>query len=178
MNKVYLVRHGQTNWNKEGRCQGKTNISLNEDGVNQAKALRDKIDTNNIDICIVSPLNRALETAKIITDNKINLIIDDRIVERDFGTLEGKLFNYDATVKSWNYNLNYDEYEMETIKDVLKRAKDFLNYLNETYDNKKILIVSHGAFIKALYFNIVGYDEETDFLSFFPKNGEILEFEI
>ena len=64
------------------------------------------------------------------------------------------------------------------IVDVLKRAKDFLNYLNETYDNKKILIVSHGAFIKALYFNIVGYDEETDFLSFFPKNGEILEFEI
>lgn len=178
MNKVYLVRHGQTNWNKEGRCQGKTNISLNEDGVNQAKALRDKIDTNNIDICIVSPLNRALETAKIITDNKINLIIDDRIVERGFGTLEGKLFNHEATKNSWDYELDYDEYGIEIIKEVLKRAKNFLDYVNKTYDNKNILIVSHGAFIKALYFNIIGYDEKTDFLSFFPKNGEVLEFEI
>lgn len=178
MNKIYIVRHGETDWNKEGRCQGKTNISLNENGIIQAKILRNKLDMSKMDVCFVSPLKRALETAKIITDDKLDLIIDDRIIERGFGTLEGKLFNYDATVKSWNYNLNYDEYEMETIKDVLKRAKDFLNYLNETYDNKNILIVSHGAFIKALYFNIVGYNDETDFLSFFPKNGEVIEFEI
>lgn len=178
MNKIYIVRHGETDWNKEGRCQGKTNISLNENGIIQAKNLRKKFDISKIEVCFVSPLKRALETAKIITADKIDLIIDDRIIERGFGTLEGKLFNYDATLKSWNYKLNYNEYGIETIKDVLKRAKDFLNYLNETYDNKNILIVSHGAFIKALYFNIVGYNVETDFLSFFPKNGEVLEFEI
>ena len=165
MNKIYVVRHGETDWNKNGICQGKTNISLNENGVAQAKVLKDKINVNLIDICYVSPLNRTIETAKIITNNKLDLIIDDRIVERGFGTLEGKPFNY-------------DEYDIEAIKEVLKRAKDFLDYLNKTYDNKNILIISHGAFIKALYFNIVGYNSKTDFLSFFPKNGEVLEFDI
>ena len=165
MNKIYVVRHGETDWNKNGICQGKTNISLNENGIAQAKVLKDKINVNLIDICYVSPLNRTIETAKIITNNKLDLIIDDRIVERGFGTLEGKPFNY-------------DEYDIEAIKEVLKRAKDFLDYLNKTYDNKNILIISHGAFIKALYFNIVGYNSKTDFLSFFPKNGEVLEFDI
>ena len=93
-------------------------------------------------------------------------------------SLDGKYYNQDAIVKSWNYVLNYSEYKMETIKEVLKRAKEFLNYLNKTYDNKNILIVSHGAFIKALYFNIIGYTENTNFLSFFPSNGEVLELEI
>ena len=172
MNKIYVVRHGETDWNKNGICQGKTNISLNENGIAQAKVLKDKINVNLIDICYVSPLNRTIETAKIITNNKLDLIIDDRIVERGFGTLEGKPFNYDATAKSWDYELNYDEYDIEAIKEVLKRAKDFLD------DNKNILIISHGAFIKALYFNIVGYNSKTDFLSFFPKNGEVLEFDI
>ena len=171
MNKIYVVRHGETDWNKNGICQGKTNISLNENGIAQAKVLKDKINVNLIDICYVSPLNRTIETAKIITNNKLDLIIDDRIVERGFGTLEGKPFNYDATAKSWDYELNYDEYDIEA-------TKDFLDYLNKTYDNKNILIISHGAFIKALYFNIVGYNSKTDFLSFFPKNGEVLEFDI
>ena len=94
MNKIYVVRHGETDWNKNGICQGKTNISLNENGIAQAKVLKDKINVNLIDICYVSPLNRTIETAKIITNNKLDLIIDDRIVERGFGTLEGKPFNY------------------------------------------------------------------------------------
>ncbi len=89
MNKIYVVRHGETDWNKNGICQGKTNISLNENGIAQAKVLKDKINVNLIDICYVSPLNRTIETAKIITNNKLDLIIDDRIVERGFGTLEG-----------------------------------------------------------------------------------------
>lgn len=87
MNKICIVRHGETDWNKEGRCQGKTNISLNENGIAQAENLKNKLNISKIDVCFVSPLKRALETAKIITDDKLDLIIDDRIVERDFGTL-------------------------------------------------------------------------------------------
>ena len=68
MNKIYVVRHGETDWNKNGICQGKTNISLNENGIAQAKVLKDKINVNLIDICYVSPLNRTIETAKIITN--------------------------------------------------------------------------------------------------------------
>lgn len=178
MNKLFIVRHGETDWNKKGLVQGKIDISLNETGIKQAKEIKNKININDIDVCFTSPLKRAMETAKIITNGKLDLIIEDQIIERGFGSLDGKYYNQDAIVKSWNYVLNYSEYKMETIKEVLKRAKEFLNYLNITYDNKNILIVSHGAFIKALYFNIIGYTENTNFLSFFPSNGEVLELEI
>ncbi len=178
MNKIFIVRHGQTDWNKLGIVQGKTNISLNEKGIAEAKAIRNKINIDIIDACYVSPLNRTIETAKIVTDNKIDLILDDRLIERGFGSLEGKPFDYEITAKSWDYKINYDEYGIETIKEVLKRAKNFLDYINKTYDNKNVLVVSHGACIKALYFNVICYDENTDFLSFFPENGAILELEI
>lgn len=172
MNKIYVVRHGETDWNKNGICQGKTNISLNENGIAQAKVLKDKINVNLIDICYVSPLNRTIETAKIITNNKLDLIIDDRIVERGFGTLEGKPFNYDATAKSWDYELNYDEYDIEAIKEVLKRAKDFLDYLNKTYDNKNILIISHGHLSRLCILILLVITVKQTFCRFFPKMGK------
>ena len=147
--KIFLVRHGETDWNKNGICQGKTNISLNENGIAQAKVLKDKINVNLIDICYVSPLNRTIETAKIITNNKLDLIIDDRIVERGFGTLEGKPFNYDATAKSWDYELNYDEYDIEAIKEVLKRAKGYFGSKHLLYKtaHEQVMHSLHYAYV-------------------------------
>ena len=144
MNKIYVVRHGETDWNKNGICQGKTNISLNENGIAQAKVLKDKINVNLIDICYVSPLNRTIETAKIITNNKLDLIIDDRIVERGFGTLEGKPFNYDATAKSWDYELNYDEYDIEAIKEVLNVKKKDIVKVSKKINMDVIYVLKEG----------------------------------
>ena len=177
MNKLYIVRHGKTKWNELKLLQGKTDIELDEDGINQAKELSKQIDLDKIDICISSPLTRTKQTAKIITNGKVQIIYDDLLIERGYGNYEGKPINFDLIEKQWDYKLNYSEESIESLQDCLKRAKKFLDKINETYQNKNILIVSHGSLIKTLHFNIIGYDENTDFLSFNPKNAELHEYE-
>lgn len=178
MNRLYIIRHGKTEWNDKKLLQGKTDIELNEEGIKQAKALSKKIDLNEIDICISSPLKRTKQTAKLIVDGKIPIIYDDLLLERGFGNYEGKPINFDLISKQWDYKLNDSEENIETIQDCLKRAKKFLDKINSEYNNKTILIVSHGSLIKMLHFNLIGYDENTDFLSFNPQNATIYYYEM
>ena len=77
---IYLVRHGQTDWNLEGRYQGRIDIKLNSKGIEQAKEIKEKLKEIKFDKVFSSPLKRALETAQIITDNDIE--IDERLIER------------------------------------------------------------------------------------------------
>ena len=178
MTKLYIVRHGKTDWNVKKLLQGKTDIELNEEGIEQAKLLNQKIDLSKIDICISSPLKRTKKTAELIVDNKIPIIYDDLILERGFGDLEGKEINFDLIAKQWDYKLNDSSNNIESIRDCLKRSKTFLDKIKKEYPDKTILIVSHGSFIKTMHFNIVGYNEDTDFLSFNPQNATIYEYTI
>lgn len=166
---LIIVRHGKTDWNEKQLMQGRTDIPLNKTGINDALVLSNLIDEKDIDICLCSPLIRAKQTADLITQNT-QIIIDELLVERGFGKLEGEKINFDQIYLFWNYNLNYNEMGVESIQSCLKRAKDFLEKIKQQYNDKTILIVSHGAFIKALHYNLIGYDEETDFLSFNPQN--------
>ena len=174
--KLYIVRHGKTDWNIMGLLQGQTNIELNEEGINDARKLSKEINLNEIDLCISSSLKRAKQTAEILTNNKIKIIYDDMIVERGFGDYEGKKINYDLIENQWNYKLNDSSNNIESIEACLIRAKKFLDKIKKEYSNKTILIVSHGSFIKCLHYNIIGYNENTDFLSFNPKNTTVYEY--
>lgn len=176
MNTLYVVRHGKTNWNKMGAVQGITDVELNEDGINDAIKLSKTINLDEIDVCISSPLKRAKKTAEIITNNKIDVICDDLLIERCFGDYEASKASYDFLAKCWDYKLNYSSNDVEPIRDCLNRAKVFLDKIKREYPDKNILIVSHGAFIKAIHFNIVGYDENTDFLSFKPQNTTLYKY--
>ena len=169
MIKLYIVRHGQTDWNVKGLLQGTTDIELNEEGIKQAEELSKKMDLNQIDICFCSPLKRTKQTANILLEDKVKIIYDNMIVERDFGDYEGKPINFDLIVPQWDYKLNDSSHNIESIQECLLRAKKFIDQIKEEYSNKTILIISHGSFIKALHFNLIGYDENTDFLSFNPK---------
>lgn len=177
MSKLYIVRHGKTSWNEKGLLQGSTDIELNPDGIKEAKELALKLDLSKIDICISSPLKRARQTAKILVGNKLKIIYDDLLKERGFGNYEGKKINYDLIGKQWDYLLNDSSNGIESIKDCLDRAKIFLDKIKKEYPNKNILIVSHGGFIKALHFNLIGYGENTDFLTFNPKNATLYEYD-
>ena len=172
--KLYIVRHGETSWNVKKLLQGKTDISLNENGINQVKTLEHKLPKNKIDICICSPLKRTIETANILYSN---IIKDDLLIERDYGDFEGKSIDYNFISLLWDYKVNYHDHNVESIKECLERANKFLKKIKK-YKGKNILIVSHGAFIKALHYNLVGYNENTDFLSFNPSNSELYEYEI
>lgn len=178
MNKLYIVRHGKTDWNVKGLLQGSADIDINEEGIMSAKELAKNIDLSKIDLCICSPLSRTKQTANILVGGKKKIIYDDLLVERGFGDYEGKKINFDLIVPQWDYKLNDSSNNIEPLQDCLTRAKKFLDKIKKEYPNKSILIVSHGSFMKALHFNLVGYDENTDFLSFNPKNTTLYSYDM
>ncbi|WP_426535025.1 histidine phosphatase family protein [Bradyrhizobium sp. McL0615] len=85
------LRHGVTDWNAQGRFQGRTNVPLNDEGILQAHAAALRLQNTRLDHIVASPLIRALKTAEIVAaSSPAPLAIDDGIIECDFGSLEGR----------------------------------------------------------------------------------------
>jgi probable phosphoglycerate mutase len=85
------LRHGVTDWNRQGRFQGRTDIPLNDDGISQAHAAALRLQNTRPDHVITSPLARAVKTAEIVAAvSSTPVAIDDGITECDFGSLEGR----------------------------------------------------------------------------------------
>ena len=88
--KIYLVRHGETDWNQAGLLQGQTDIALNAQGLEQAREAAERLKEVPFEIAFCSPLIRAKRTAEtIIGDRKITLTTDERLRELNFGPWEG-----------------------------------------------------------------------------------------
>lgn len=88
--KIYLVRHGETDWNQAGKIQGQTDIDLNEQGFAQAEEAAERLKEVPFEIAFCSPLIRAVHTAETIIGNRrIPLITDERLKEINFGPCEG-----------------------------------------------------------------------------------------
>ena len=182
--KIFAVRHGQTDWNQASRIQGRTDVPLNELGRKQAEELHGKVADLEFDICYASPLKRAAETAEIVVDGRCEIIYDERLMERFFGDFEGKVapdYKWTGLVKEDLYDrrANMSEGGMESIKELLARSRSFLESLIASHDaDAQILVVAHGAILKTLHYNIIGYDDDTDFYDFHLENGEIVEYDI
>ena len=97
---ILLTRHGQTEWNALKKVQGKADIELNKNGIEQANNIKVILKNENIDLIVCSPLTRAMQTAKIInSDRNLPMVFDERLSERDFGEFEGMSnteFDYEA----------------------------------------------------------------------------------
>ena len=151
MTTICLIRHGQTDWNKKFLIQGRENNPLNEEGITQAHITANLLLNNdsNWDVIISSPLIRAVQTAEIIKD-KLNLkspiIINNNVIEREFGAAEG------LTISEEVYDrINNDDYDnLETCKELQKRSMDTIIDIVKSFPNKKILIITHSHFIKGL----------------------------
>lgn len=180
--KIYIARHGQTDWNTQHKAQGRSNIPLNETGIRQAEALRDNIKDIKFTTVYASPLKRAAKTAEIATDGKYNIIFDDRLVERSFGDFEGQEIN--GWIEATGYDigdlrLNTNVGNIEPVKDVLARTKNFLDDLKTKHSDKDIiLVVAHGQVACAFHHNIVGYTDDTDWWSVNYNNAEAREYEL
>lgn len=149
--KIVLVRHGQTEENYKGIMQGRSNHLMNDTGRRQCQRLRDKLKDKSFDICYMSPLVRCVETAFILVGDKIEMIKDDRLIERDLGDLEGKNRDVYDIEKYWNYDLNSSDDGVESVKSIIDRCENFLEYIISKYDkSSNILIVTHNACFRAL----------------------------
>lgn len=176
--KVYIIRHGQTNTNIRNKLLGVEDEDINSVGKLQSKQAKEVLNNVKIDVCFTSPLKRTRHTASIICEDNVPIIIDERLVERGFGSLEGGSYNEKYTHDYWNYYLNKNDYGVEPLQDLFFRTQSFLEYLKNNYIDKTILIVSHAATIRALHFNIMGFNKKTNMLSFVANNGQIFEYDI
>lgn len=175
---IYMIRHGQTDFNKKRIMQGLSDIHLNEEGIRQANAAKEKLKDVDFDICISSPLKRTLQTAQIITDNKCKIILDDLLIERNMGNFEGEAYQLYQKYDFWNLKTNLSFNGVETVRDIFARAKKFLDKIKDEYKDETILIVSHHAVLRALHYNIVGYNDDTNLLDFHPLNGKVYKYEL
>ena len=170
---IYIVRHGQTDWNLKGIYQGRMDIELNNTGNEQARKMHDELKDIKFDIVFSSPLKRAYKTAQTICDNDI--IIDNRIIERCNGKLEGKLkLDFKDTVDFTD--LKENKYGIEPLLDFRKRINQFLDEVTMNYKNKNILIVTHAGvsiYLKC-YFN--GEPGDGNYSKLKLKNCEVLTY--
>lgn len=178
--KLYLVRHGETDANKDGIMQGVgLNYDLNRNGINNVKSLKKDIDKLDITACFTSPLLRSWSTAIILVGDRVEIKEDKRLIERYLGDLEGKN-KKDYNVKEyWDISLNSNEHGVEPIKNVISRCEEFLDYLKENYnESDNILIVSHNAVVKAIINIIENKKYKTKLEVYNIPNGYFKELEL
>lgn len=165
MNKLYIVRHGETVWNTEKRTQGMLDSPLTKKGVIQANKLAERLLDEDIDYIYTSDLSRAYDTAKIISDKlDIELKVDEQLREMNYGNWQG--LTLDDLKSKYNEDLILWRTEphkvtikdAETFLEVQRRTLNVINSLKDNHGNKNVVIVSHGSTIKCLILGILGID--------------------
>lgn len=175
---LYVVRHGQTEWNNESRVQGRTDIDLTASGREEAYDLQKLVSGLDIDVIISSPLKRAQETAQILADNRLPITFDDRLIERSWGINEGKTLDDVDTYLCWDVLLNTNDNDIERIQDFMYRVSDFIEEMKMLYHNKKVLIVSHSAVVRVVHYLLGRIPEDGNLSKIDIPNLRIIEYEI
>ncbi len=148
---IYIIRHGQTDWNKEERLQGLIDVPLNDVG-KQAAIDAGKENTVKFDVCYCSPLTRAKQTAELFLHGQdTEIIIDERIREVSFGSYEGQTVrrSSDSPIRRFFMDpANYvPENGVEGYDKLYERIDDFLSDViaKEITKNRNVLICCHGV---------------------------------
>ncbi len=171
--KIYLFRHGETDWNVTHRVQGHSDIPLNANGIRQAEIVARRIADIRFDAVFASPLKRAAKTAEIMAKG-LPICFDDRLIEIGFGVEEGDDLEHIAMDENdplHDFIMAPEKYNppagAESIDDVWKRFMAFFEEKvlpleeetvcsSEGGEERNILIVSHGALARAVTCNLSG----------------------
>lgn len=153
---LWMVRHGQTDWNLEGRYQGQADIPLNEQGIQQAYNLCKKLDGVKFSAIFCSDLKRARQTAEIVGAHlDISVRIDPRFREINQGEWEGQLVNdikkrYLEKAGSHSQAAGLRPPGGETVVEVAQRMVKGAQAICEQFDGQRVLLVSHGLAVATL----------------------------
>ena len=177
--KIYSTRHGQTAYNKQEIILGTTDIDLDEIGEKQAQELAEKIkELGNIDLMIVSPMKRAMKTARAVAEKcGIDMVIDERLREWDYGEFEGKSrFTEGFAENKINFGVRMGK-SGESLLQLSHRVYTALDDIISRYRDKNVLIVSHGGICRVIetYFNDMTTDE---FANWFMDNCGLIEYNV
>ena len=171
---IYLVRHGETDWNNGGRFQGHINIPLNEKGKLQAQEACEKLRAINFDLVYSSDLDRAAQTAQIINAHREILVrYDARLRERDAGKYSGLTLSEISKIKG--VDLTISQYVSDDILDGIEPLAHLISRVSEFVENltnnkfSKCLIIGHGGSLSIIASNLTGIP----FKEMMFKNGGI-----
>ena len=143
---IYLIRHGEIDWNLEGKLQGQENIPLNKTGLKQSEACGEALKAVPLQCVQTSPLSRARRTAEIIADQQeCPLIINPSLIERDYGLLSGL-----TPEKRREFETLGIPDKMEPWNALASRALRTVKEIAGRYPKGSVAAVSHGAWINAL----------------------------
>lgn len=163
--RLFLVRHGETAWNREDRVQGFRDVELNALGRRQAEAIASSFRDEDVQAVYSSPLRRALETARLIAEaHGLRVVTDDRLKELNQGVLEGLTYEmmrakYGDLLKEWREKpATLKMPEGESMEELQARCWDLVQKLPQEHPNGTVVVVSHGFAIRSVLCKVIGLD--------------------
>ena len=180
---IYLIRHGQTNWNVEKRLMGSTDTPLNKNGIEQVKSLGQKISQLEISHIFSSDLLRAKETAEIINNFiNVDISLDSRLREFNYGDIEGKTLK-EISSENWNrVNLYPEQLNAESLENVYDRVKNFFEDLAKR-NISNVIIITHGGTLRMMLYyaknkdHFIKEDYIKNYLNLKIENSSLIEME-
>ncbi len=188
MAKLILLRHLQSQWNKENRFTGWTDVPLSEEGIKSAKEVAGKLAAIPIDKVYTSPLIRNKETVSLILENLgrkgLPIVIDKALDERNYGILQGlnkdemKEKYGEEQIKLWRRSWGQAPPEGESLEDVFNRAVPFYRrYIEKDLkEGKNVLIVASHNSLRALVKYLENISDE-DVINLEIPTGGIKEYD-
>lgn len=164
MTRLYLVRHGETFDNERQIMQGQTQGELNPTGIRQAEALSVQLADVSFDAVIASDLWRSIQTARIVAaPHQLPVVTTPLLRERDWGSFTGRFIPDLKNVSPWPDDI-------ESLPALKERARQFLQYVRDTWPGQTVLAVGHGITNKAI--QAVCWDKEMNEVEKM-KNAEV-----
>ncbi|MCR5313560.1 MAG: histidine phosphatase family protein [Bacteroidaceae bacterium] len=151
MTTLYIVRHGETEENVKHILQGHMPGMLTQKGIDQAKEAVEQICSIAFDVCLCSDLQRCVDTSKILLEKlpDVPVVYTKLLRERDWGSITGVVVDKEKGIEMPD--------DVESLPAIRSRAKSFLEFVKSRYDNKNVLVVSHGFMLRilqAVYHNV------------------------
>lgn len=174
--KIYVIRHGETDVNIQNRINSLNDDDLNENGIKQAKDLRNELKNIDYDFIISSPLKRTKHTAELLNVKQLPIYFDKRLLERDAGKLTKALISSINRDDWWRINPKENYEDAETVKNIIFRIEEFLNEVKLKYYDKNIVLVTHGGVSKAIRCYFEGIPEDGNLRVYKHDNCEIKEY--
>ncbi len=163
---MYLVRHGETIWNRQGKLQGHSDSDLTEEGIEKIKELAEELKEIHFDAVFSSDLLRAQRTAEIIAvERKLAVNTTHLLRERRFGKNEGKprdvfveenkelIKQFESLTEKEKWKFKYSE-DNESSEEMATRLLRFLREVAVTYEEKTVLVVTHGGVLRVLFMHL------------------------
>ena len=175
---LYIVRHGQTDWNLEGRIQGDTDNPLNETGFSQAQTVGEQLGQITLDHVYPSGLKRAIQTAEAIASNA-PITPDPRLNERSRGVYEGRVAaEVNDEFRPRFAALDDDMDGGESLRSISERISEFTREMVERHMGETVMVVGHSGVNPLVIAELIGLPPERAIAEIRQGNDEVYKLTV